>query len=157
MITVINGCKIDIALDNNEDLKIKGLSQYRDEHIKQNVISYLKSCKPEIIKKIKSGIEVEPVPQVYKMSVCIDSMPCKYIGINSDDTGTYPVCLYNNQPIHEPGFCCPLAIERFKKRLGIQDRQKRKYQPKKKVSSIPEVQQVEPEEIKSCELPSWAM
>lgn len=120
MITVINGCKIDIALDKNEDLKIRGLSQYTDEHTRQKVISYLKSCKPEIIKKIKAGIEVEPVPQVHKMSVCIDSMPCKYIGINSDDTGTYPVCLYNNQPIHEKGFICPLANERIYKALGIE-------------------------------------
>jgi len=128
---------LDITLDENQDLDVKGLNQYND-HTREKVVSHLKSCKPEIIKKIKSGIEVEPRSQVQKMTVCKDGMPCKYIGLSSDEWGTYATCLYNNQPIHEPGFICPLANERFYKVLSIETDQERfnrlygRFKPRKK-------------------------
>ena len=162
MIMIISEFSLDIALNKNEGLKIRGLSQYKNERTRQNVLLYLKSCKPEIIKKIKAGIEIDSGPQVHKMSVCIDSMPCQNIGVKSDDTGTFAVCLYNGGKIHEQGFICPLATERFKKRWGVQARPLKKYKPKKKNPSVssgvqPVEPEPEPEEIKPCELPRWAM
>lgn len=159
MLYDVEGKTLNLTLNERVNLAVKGLEQY-DQKTLERVRSFLKICKPELIQKIKAGIELEPVPQVQKMTVCVDSMPCKYIGLSSDEWGTYATCLYNGGRIHEQGFICPLASERLKKRLGIQDRPKRKYQPKKKVSSIPEVQQVEleqePEEVKTRELPRWA-
>ncbi|MDY0362044.1 MAG: hypothetical protein RBR08_11365 [Desulforegulaceae bacterium] len=119
MIDTIYGRQVEFSLDENGKLGIKGLLQFTDWEKKQ-ILSYMKVCKGEIIGKIKAGIEIVPIPTIEKPSVCIDSMPCKHIGLNSDDTGTYPVCLYNNQPIHEKGFICPLANERIYKALGIE-------------------------------------
>jgi hypothetical protein len=137
MIDTIYGRQVEFSLDENGKLGIKGLLQFTDWEIKQ-ILSYMKVCKGEIIGKIKAGIEVEPIPQVQKMTVCKDGMPCKYIGLSSDEWGTYATCLYNGGRIHEQGFICPLANERIYKVLGIETDKERfnrlygRFKPRKK-------------------------
>jgi hypothetical protein len=115
MKTLINGYPLEIALDENENLKVKGVEQYTDERIRQNVISYLKICKPEIIQKIKSGMDVEPISPVEKMTVCKDGLQCQYIGLSSDESGTYATCQKNGGRIHDFDFQCPLALSRYRR------------------------------------------
>lgn len=119
MLYDLEGKTLNLTLNERGNLAVKGLEQYNKKTL-ERVRSFLKICKPELIQKIKAGVEVEPIPQVQKMTVCTDGMPCKYIGLSSDEWGTYATCLYNGGRIHEQGFICPLANERFCKVLGIE-------------------------------------
>ncbi|MGM0582826.1 MAG: hypothetical protein ACQETL_19275 [Bacteroidota bacterium] len=135
----LNGKCIDLFLSENGKLKYSGLDQYSGTE-KNQILKYLKTSKPELIEKIKAGIESVPVPEVEKMDNCIDSKPCEYLGITQDGYSTRATCLYNQEFIWEPEFYCPLAKERFKKQFGIETGTERfnrlygKYQNKNNVA-----------------------